>query len=32
LTNGFSYEEPAQMYECYDDKTGLLLTRQIYCR
>ena len=32
LTNGFAYEEPAQMYECYDDKTGLLLTRQIYCR
>ena len=32
LTNGFQYEEPAQMYELYDSKSGLLLTRQIYCR
>ena len=32
LTNGFSFEEPAQMYECYDTVNGLLLTRQIYCR
>lgn len=32
LSNGFGYEEPAQMYECYDTINGLLLTRQIYCR
>ena len=32
LTNGFQYEEPAQMYELFDSKSGLLLTRQIYCR
>ena len=32
LTNGFQYEEPAQMYELFDTKSGLLLTRQIYCR
>jgi len=32
LTNGFGFEEPAQMYECYDTVNGLLLTRQIYCR
>lgn len=32
LTNGFHYEEPAQMYELFDTKSGLLLTRQIYCR
>lgn len=32
LTNGFSYEEPAQMYELYDTNIGQLLTRQIYCK
>lgn len=31
LSNGFSYERPAQQYEVYDTKIGLLLTRQIYC-
>ena len=31
LTNGFAYEEPAQMYELYDTNIGQLLTRQIYC-
>lgn len=31
LSNGFTYEEPAQMYEVYDSKRGLLLTRKIYC-
>ena len=31
LTNGFGYERPAQQYEVYDTKIGLLLTRQIYC-
>lgn len=31
LTNGFSYEEPAQMYEVYDNKIGMLLNRKIYC-
>lgn len=31
LSNGFSYEEPAQMYEVYDSERGLLLTRKIYC-
>lgn len=32
LTNGFAYEEPAQMYELYDTEMGQLLTRQIYCK
>ena len=32
LTNGFAYEEPAQMYERYDTNIGQLLTRQIYCK
>lgn len=32
LSNGFSYEEPAQMYEVYDSEIGLLLTRKIYCK
>lgn len=32
LTNGFSYEEPAQMYEVYDTKIGQILTRKIYCK
>lgn len=31
LSNGFSYEEPAQMYEVFDSERGLLLTRKIYC-
>ena len=31
LSNGFPYEEPAQMYEVYDSERGLLLTRKIYC-
>lgn len=31
LSNGFTYEEPAQMYEVYDSERGLLLTRKIYC-
>ena len=31
LSNGFSYEEPAQMYELFDEN-GLILTRKIYCR
>lgn len=30
LSNGFSYEKPAQMYELYDEN-GLILTRKIYC-
>lgn len=32
LTNGFQYEEPAQMYEVYDSSMGLCLTRKIYCK
>jgi len=32
LSNGFAYEEPAQMYEVYDTNIGQLLTRQIYCK
>ena len=32
LTNGFAYEEPAQMYELYDTNIGQLLSRQIYCK
>lgn len=32
LSNGFQYEEPAQMYEVYDTKIGQLLTRKIYCK
>lgn len=32
LTNGFAYEEPAQMYEVYDSEIGQLLTRKIYCK
>lgn len=31
LSNGFSYEEPAQMYELFN-QDGLILTRKIYCR
>lgn len=31
LSNGFAYEEPAQMYEVYDTERGLLLARKIYC-
>lgn len=31
LSGGFAFEEPAQMYECYDSEIGLLLTRKIYC-
>lgn len=31
LTNGFSYEPPAQMYEVFDSNIGQLLTRKIYC-
>ena len=31
LTNGFSYEEPSQMYELFDNN-GLILTRKIYCK
>lgn len=31
LSNGFAYEEPAQMYEVYDTKRDLILTRKIYC-
>ena len=32
LTNGFAYEEPAQMYELYDTNIGQVLTIQIYCK
>lgn len=32
LSNGFTNEEPAQMYEVYDSEVGLLLTRKIYCK
>lgn len=32
LTNGFEYEEPAQMYELYDTEIGLINTRKIYCK
>lgn len=32
LSNGFSYEEPSQMYELYDENGFLILTRKIYCR
>lgn len=31
LSSGFSNEEPAQIYEVYDSKIGLLMTRKIYC-
>ena len=31
LSNGFHYEEPAQMYELFDEN-GLILTRKIYCK
>lgn len=31
LSNGFNYEEPAQMYQLYDTKIGEMLTRKIYC-
>ena len=31
LSNGFSFEKPAQMYELFDEN-GLVLTRKIYCR
>lgn len=32
LTNGFAYEEPAQMYELYDTNIGQIITRKIYCK
>lgn len=32
LSNGFAYEEPAQMYQVFDTNMGELLTRKIYCR
>lgn len=32
LSNGFAYEEPAQMYQVFDSNMGELLTRKIYCR
>ena len=32
LSNGFAYEEPAQMYQVFDTEIGELLTRKIYCR
>lgn len=32
LSNGMSYEEPAQMYEVYDTKIGHICTRKIYCK
>ena len=31
LSNGFSYEEPCQMYELFN-QDGLILTRRIYCK
>jgi hypothetical protein len=31
LSNGFTYEEPAQMFEVYDSERGHILTRKIYC-
>lgn len=31
LSNGFSFEKPAQMYEVYDSNIGLISTRLIYC-
>ncbi len=31
LSNGFSYEEPAQMYELFSNGS-LILTRKIYCK
>lgn len=31
LSNGFSYEEPCQAYELFDEN-GLILSRRIYCR
>lgn len=31
MTNGFTFEKPAQQYEVYDTKIGLVLSRQIYC-
>lgn len=32
LSNGFIYEEPAQMYELVDSNIGEILTRKIYCK
>ena len=32
MSNGFSFEEPAQMYELYDKNIGCILTRKIYCK
>lgn len=32
LSNGFTFEEPAQMYVVYDDTIGEELTRKIYCK
>ena len=32
MSNGFSFEEPGQMYELYDRDKGLILTRKIYCK
>ena len=32
LSNGMSYEEPAQMYEVYDTSIGHICTRKIYCK
>jgi hypothetical protein len=32
MSNGMAFEEPAQVYELYDDKIGYLLTRKIYCK
>jgi hypothetical protein len=31
LSNGFTYEEPAQMFEVFDTERGHILTRKIYC-
>ena len=32
MSNGFSCEEPTQMYELYDNEIGHILTRKIYCK
>lgn len=32
MSNGFTYEEPAQMYQVFDSEIGELLTRKIYCK
>lgn len=31
MNNGFTREEPAQMYQLFDTRLGELLTRKIYC-